>query len=64
MAISPFLIVIVAFPIVAAGILLINYGLPDVWHALLAHHTLHNPVHLPYKVAWLLTCPAIHGRPW
>jgi hypothetical protein len=61
-AISPFLIVIVAFPIVAAGILLINYGLPDVWHALLAHHTLHNPVHLPYRVAWLGTY--LSGYPW
>ena len=61
-AISPFVIVIVAFPIVVAGILLINYGLPDVWHALFAHHVVHNPVHLPRNVAWLGTY--LSGYPW
>jgi hypothetical protein len=61
-AISPFVIVIVAFPIVVAGILLINYGLPDVWHALFAHHAVHNPVHLPRNVAWLGTY--LSGYPW
>ena len=61
-ALSPFLIVIVAFPIVAAGILLINYGLPDVWHALFAHHVVHNPAHLPHRVAWLGTY--LSGYPW
>ena len=61
-AISPFVIVIVAFPIVVAGILLINYGLPDVWHALFAHHAVHNPVHLPRQVAWLGTY--LSGYPW
>ena len=61
-AISPFLIVIVAFPIVAAGILLINYGLPDVWHALFGHHALGNPVHMPYRLAWLGTY--LSGYPW
>ena len=61
-ALSPFLIVIVAFPIVAAGILLINYGLPDVWHALFAHRVVHNPAHLPHRVAWLGTY--LSGYPW
>ena len=61
-AISPFLIVIVAFPIVVAGILLINYGLPDAWHAVFAHHAVHNPVHLPYRAAWLGTY--LSGYPW
>jgi hypothetical protein len=60
--ISPLLIVVVAIPIVAAGIWLINYGLPDVWHAWLAHHTLHNPVHLPHRWAWLGTY--LSGFPW
>jgi len=60
--ISPILIVVVAFPIVAAGIWLINYGLPDIWHAWFAHHALHNPVHFPHPVAWLGTY--LSGYPW
>ncbi len=54
-AISPILIVLVAFPIVAAGIWLINYALPFLWHAIFAHHVLHNPVHLPPRLDWLGT---------
>ena len=61
-ALSPILIVVVAFPIVAAGIWLINYALPYLWHALLAHHALHNPVHLPHRVDWLGTY--LSGYPW
>jgi len=61
-AISPILIVVVAFPIVAVGIWLINYGLPAVWHAILTHHTLRNPVHLPHSVAWLGAY--LSGFPW
>jgi hypothetical protein len=61
-AISPILIVVVAFPMVAAGIWLINYALPYLWHAGLAHHALHNPVHLPYRLAWLGTY--LSGYPW
>jgi len=52
---SPIIIVVVAFPIVAAGIWLINYALPYLWHALVGHHVLHNPVHFPYHLAWLGT---------
>jgi hypothetical protein len=54
-AISPLLIIVVALPFVAAGVWLINYGLPDLWHLWLAHHTLHNPVHFPQPLAWLGT---------
>ncbi|MBV9853557.1 MAG: hypothetical protein JOY82_03390 [Streptosporangiaceae bacterium] len=61
-AISPILIVVVAFPVVAAGILLINYGLPDLWHALFSHHALHNPVHMPQQWAWFGTY--LSGFPW
>jgi hypothetical protein len=61
-AISPILIVVVAFPMVAAGIWLINYALPYLWHAWLAHHALHNPVHMPYRLAWLGTY--LSGYPW
>jgi hypothetical protein len=61
-AISPIVIMVVAFPIVVAGIWLINYGLPDLWHAGLAHHALHNPVHFPHRLAWLGTYLA--GYPW
>lgn len=61
-AISPILIVAAAFPVVVAGIWLINYGLPDLWHALAGHHLLHNPVHLPHQVAWLGTY--LSGYPW
>jgi len=60
--VSPIVIVVAAFPVVVAGIWLINYGLPDAWHAVLAHHTLHNPVHMPQRVAWLGTYLA--GYPW
>jgi hypothetical protein len=59
---SPILIVVVAFPIVAAGVWLINYALPYVWHAVLAHHVLHNPVHMPPRLAWFGTYLA--GYPW
>ena len=52
---SPIVIVVVAFPIVAAGIWLINYGLPYLWHAFFGHHLLHNPVHFPYRLAWFGT---------
>jgi hypothetical protein len=61
-AISPILIVVAAFPVVVAGIWLINYGFPAVWHAALAHHVLRNPVHFPYQLAWLGTYLA--GYPW
>jgi len=61
-ALSPLLIVVVAFPIVAAGIWLINYALPYLWHASFAHHALHNPVHLPHRVDWLGTY--LSGYPW
>jgi hypothetical protein len=61
-ALSPFLIVVVAFPIVVAGIWLINYALPYVWHALFAHGALHNPVHMPYQLDWLGTYLASY--PW
>jgi hypothetical protein len=60
--ISPFLIVIVAFPIVAAGIWLINHALPYLWHAWFRHHVLHNPVHMPHSLAWLGTY--LSGFPW
>jgi hypothetical protein len=59
---SPILIVVAAFPVVVAGIWLINYGLPDLWHALIGHHVLHNPVHLPNKADWLGTY--LSGYPW
>ena len=52
---SPIIIVVVAFPIVAAGIWLINYALPYLWHAVFGHHVLHNPAHFPYHLAWLGT---------
>ena len=62
---SPILIVVVAFPIVAAGVWLINYALPYVWHALFTHHLLRNPVHITGRVAWLGTyLPAIRGSRW
>jgi hypothetical protein len=54
-ALSPILIVVVAFPIVAAGIWLINHALPYLWHAWFAHHVLRNPVHLPSRLDWLST---------
>jgi len=60
--ISPILIVVVAVPIVAVGIWLINYGLPDLWHAWFTHHALHNPVKMPHPVAWLGTY--LSGFPW
>jgi hypothetical protein len=60
--ISPVVIVLAAFPVVAAGIWLINYGLPDLWHAVFGQHILHNPVHLPHAVAWLGTY--LSGYPW
>jgi hypothetical protein len=52
---SPILIVVVAFPVVAAGIWLINYGLPYLWHLWFTHQVLHNPVHFPRPLAWLGT---------
>jgi hypothetical protein len=61
-ALSPILIVVVAFPIVAAGIWLINYALPYLWHALFAHHAVHNPAHFPHPLAWLGTY--LSGYPW
>ena len=61
-ALSPILIVVVGFPIVVAGIWLINYALPYLWHVVLTHHALHNPVHLPYELDWLGTYLA--GYPW
>ena len=59
---SPILIVVVAFPIVAVGIWLINHALPYLWHALFVHHILRNPVHMPYRLAWLGTY--LSGYPW
>jgi hypothetical protein len=60
--ISPVVIVVAAFPVVAAGVWLIDYGLPDAWHAVFAHHTVRNPVHLRNQWAWLGTYLA--GFPW
>ena len=59
---SPILIVVVAFPIVAAGVWLINHALPYLWHALFAHHVVRNPVHMTGWLAWLGTYLA--GYPW
>ena len=61
-ALSPILIVVVAFPIVAAGIWVINYALPYLWHALFAHRAVHNPVHFAHPLAWLGTY--LSGYPW
>jgi len=61
-ALSPLLIVVVAFPIVAAGIWLINHALPYLWHASFARHALRNPVHLPHRVDWLATY--LSSYPW
>jgi hypothetical protein len=60
--ISPFVIVVAALPLVAAGIWLINYGLPDLWHTLFGHHVLHDPVRTPHRLAWLGTY--LSGYPW
>jgi hypothetical protein len=60
--ISPVLIVVVAFPIVAAGVALINHALLPLWHAVFGHHVLHSPVHTPYRLDWLGTYLA--GYPW
>jgi hypothetical protein len=59
---SPVLIVVVAFPIVVAGVWLINHALPYLWHALFAHRVVHNPVHLTGGAAWLGTYLASY--PW
>ncbi|HEY2575098.1 MAG TPA: hypothetical protein VGI74_02205, partial [Streptosporangiaceae bacterium] len=59
---SPILIVVVAFPIVAAGVWLINHALPYLWHALFAHHVVRSPVHMTGRLAWLGTYLA--GYPW
>jgi hypothetical protein len=59
---SPVLIVAVAFPIVAAGIALIDHVLPWLWHVFFAHRVLHNPVHLPSRLDWLGTY--LSGYPW
>jgi hypothetical protein len=60
--ISPVVIIVAAFPVVVAGIWLINYGLPDAWHFLFSHHVLHNPVHMTGRLAWLGTYLASY--PW
>jgi hypothetical protein len=60
--ISPLLIVVAAFPVVAIGIWLINHALPYLWHALIGHHVLHNPVHTPPGLDWLGTY--LSGFPW
>jgi hypothetical protein len=61
-AISPVLIVVAAFPVVVAGIWLINHALPSIWHAWFKHHALHNPVHMPHNLDWLGTYLA--SFPW
>jgi len=59
---SPILIVVVAFPVVAAGIALIDHALPWLWQHIFAHRVLHNPVHLPSRLDWLGTY--LSGYPW
>jgi hypothetical protein len=59
---SPILIVVAAFPIVAAGVWLINHALPYLWHALFAHRVVGDPVHMTGRLAWLGTYLA--GYPW
>ena len=59
---SPILIVVVAFPIVAAGIALIDHALPWLWHQIFVHRVLRNPVHLPSRLDWLGTY--LSGYPW
>jgi hypothetical protein len=60
--ISPLLIMAAAFPVVVAGIWLINHALPYLWHAWLRHHVLHNPVHMPHNLDWLGTY--LSSFPW
>ena len=59
---SPVLIVVVAFPIVAAGVALIDHALPWLWHHIFAHRVLHNPAHLPSRLDWFGTY--LSGYPW
>jgi hypothetical protein len=59
---SPVVIVVVAFPVVAAGVWLIDHALPYLWHLVLSRHKLRNPVHLPSGFGWLGTY--LSGYPW
>jgi len=59
---SPLVIVVVAFPIVAVGIWMINYAAVYLWHAVFAHRVVRNPVHMPHALDWLGTYLA--GYPW
>jgi len=49
---SPLLIIAVAAPIVVAGVFVINYGGPWLWHRVFHHHVIHASVSLP---GWLST---------
>lgn len=61
-AISPLLIIVVSFPIVVASVALLNHGLPDVWHAILGHRVVRNPVHFTHQATWIGTY--LSGFPW
>jgi len=52
LAIAPLLIIIAALPVVVAGIWVINFGGPWLWHHTLHHRVLHLTVAMP---AWLST---------
>jgi hypothetical protein len=49
---APLLIMVIALPIVIAGVWVINFGGPWLWHHTLDHRALHLSVKLP---AWLST---------
>jgi len=59
---SPIVIVVVAFPVVAAGVWMIDHALPYLWHLVLSRYKLRNPVHLPSGFDWLGTY--LSGYPW
>jgi hypothetical protein len=61
-AASPLLIVVAAFPVVIAGVWLINYGLPGLWHHAVSRQAIGNPVHLTGTWSWLGSY--LGGFPW
>jgi hypothetical protein len=56
------LVFVVSLPLVVAGLYLINFGLPSLWHREFHKHVIGNPVHLPHAASFAGTFLA--SWPW
>jgi hypothetical protein len=51
--ISPLLLFVATTILVIGGIWVLDFGAPNLWHALFGNDRVANPIHLPHGLSWL-----------